>query len=369
MEDIANGRSWYWITETFSSTYGSMLNLVNGINTLKTLCKDTTLLGSFLENHDNPRFPSLTSDMALAKNAIAFTMLTDGIPIIYQGQEHHLNGSGVPQNREAIWLTKYDTSAPLYKFITALNQIRTWAIRKDSKYVTCKAEPVYHDTSTIVMRKGSNKTQLVSVLSNLGTSGPCYTLVLPAVNTGFSPNQSLVEVLGCSFCKTNPMGDLEVEMSAGAPRVFYPTSQLQGSGICPSLTSFSNVKPSSTVKPKACPTTMIPTSTCSQPASVAITFEDIVSTIYGQTIKVTGSVSLLANWSPANAIALSAANYTNNNHEWFGTVSGFAPGTVFQYKFINVAPDGTVTWEADPNHTFAVPTCVATAVIPNTWQT
>lgn len=307
--------------------------------------------------------------MALAENAIAFTMLTDGIPIIYQGQEHHLSGSGVPVNREAIWLTEYDTSAPLYKFITGLNQIRSWAIKKDSSYVTYKAEPVYHDDSTIVMRKGSNGTQVLSVLSNLGASGPCYTLVLPAADTGFAPSQSLVEVLGCSFYKTEANGDLQVEMSAGAPRVFYPTSHLQGSGICPSLTSFSNVKPSSTIKPKACPTTMIPTATCSQPASVAILFEDVVTTVVGETIKVTGSVPLLASWSPANAIALSAANYTDSNHEWFGTVSGFTAGTVFQYKFIKVAADGTVTWEADPNHIFRVPACVATAVISNTWQT
>ena len=56
-------------------------NPVNGINEMKSDCLDTTLLGSFMENHDNPRFPSLTSDLSLAKNAIAFTILQDGIPI------------------------------------------------------------------------------------------------------------------------------------------------------------------------------------------------------------------------------------------------------------------------------------------------
>ena len=54
---------------------------MNGINTMKSDCSDTTLLGSFMENHDNVRFPSLTSDLSLAKNAIAFTILADGIPI------------------------------------------------------------------------------------------------------------------------------------------------------------------------------------------------------------------------------------------------------------------------------------------------
>jgi hypothetical protein len=72
---------YYWITQAFESTSGSISNLVNGVNALISDCLDTTLLGTFMENHDNPRFPSLTSDLSLAKNAIAFTILADGIPI------------------------------------------------------------------------------------------------------------------------------------------------------------------------------------------------------------------------------------------------------------------------------------------------
>lgn len=48
---------------------------------MKSTCADTTLLGSFMENHDVARFASVTSDFSLAKNAIAFTILADGIPI------------------------------------------------------------------------------------------------------------------------------------------------------------------------------------------------------------------------------------------------------------------------------------------------
>jgi len=40
-----------------------------------------------------------------------------------------------------------------------------------------------------------------------------------------------------------------------------------------------------------------------------------------------------------------------------------------RYKYINVASDGAVTWEADPNHTYTVPATCATAVtVSNTWQ-
>jgi alpha-amylase len=73
--------SYFWIFQAFTTTSGSISNLVNGINTMKSDCSDTTLLGSFSENHDQPRIPSVTSDMSLDKNAIAFTILADGIPI------------------------------------------------------------------------------------------------------------------------------------------------------------------------------------------------------------------------------------------------------------------------------------------------
>lgn len=340
-----------------------MSNLVNGLSTMKSECSDTTLLASFLENHDNPRFPSLTSDMSLVQNAIAFTMLTDGIPIVYQGQEQHLAGSAIPFNREAIWLTQYNTSTPLYKHITALNQIRTRAIKQDTGYLTYPATPVYYDQSSIVMRKGSAGSQVVSVLSNSGAHSPCYTLTLTTFETGFTAKQSLVEILGCTFYTTDSLGNLEVSMSGGAARVFYPTTQLRGSGICPSLTSFGSTNSSSTVSTKACPTT------CSQLTSVAILFEDVASTVWGETIKVVGSVPALQNWNPNNGIALSAWNYTIDNHEWYGTVSGFTAGSVVQYKYVNVAANGTVTWEAGPNHTVTVPSCVATATVKDTWQT
>jgi alpha-amylase len=48
-------------------------------------CDDPTTFGVFSENHDVERFPTITNDTALVKNVLAFTILSDGIPIIYQG--------------------------------------------------------------------------------------------------------------------------------------------------------------------------------------------------------------------------------------------------------------------------------------------
>ncbi|KIM98961.1 glycoside hydrolase family 13 protein [Oidiodendron maius Zn] len=232
MSGVLNYPSYYWITQAFQSTSGSISNLVNGINQMKDTCGDTTLLGSFLENHDQPRFASLTSDFSLAKNAIAFSILQDGIPIVYAGLEQHYAGGAVPNDREALWLSGYNTNAELYTWIAQINQIRNQAIYKDNSYLTYKAYPIYSDTTTIALRKGFDNAQIISVYSNLGSGGASYTLTLPSSDTGFTANQALVEIGGCTSLSTDGSGNLAVAMGGGLPRVYYPAAQLSGSGIC-----------------------------------------------------------------------------------------------------------------------------------------
>jgi len=184
------------------------------------------------ENHDVVRFASLTSDLSLAKNTIAFTILQDGIPIIYAGQEQHYSGGEVPYDREATWLSGYNTDAELYKWTAAVNQIRNQASYRDPAYLTYQAYATYFDSSTLVLRKSS----MISVFSNQGTSGSSYTLTLPTAETGFTASQALIEVMSCTAYTTDSSGNLAVAMASGLPKVFYPLDQLTGSAVCTSLT-------------------------------------------------------------------------------------------------------------------------------------
>jgi len=110
-------------------------------------------------------------------------------------------------------------------------------------------------------------------------------------------------------------------------------------------------------------------SSCTAATSVAVTFDEIVTTIWGQTIKICGNDSILQDWNTGSAIPLSASQYTSSDPLWDVTIT-FPAGEVIQYKYINVASDDSVTWEADPNHTYTVPATCATAVtVSNTWQT
>jgi alpha-amylase len=221
LDGLLNYPLWYPLTAAFSSTSGSISDLVNQVNTIKSDCKDSTLLGTFLENHDNPRFAGLTSDLSLRKNAIAFTILADGIPIIYEGQEQGYTGGADPANREAVWLSGYSTTSTLYNFIAKVNQIRNQAIYKSADYLTYMAYPIYSDSSTIAMRKGFDGNQIIGVFSNLGASGASYILTLG--NTGYAGGESVVEILTCTTLTTDSDGNIAVTMGGGLPKVSHAT--------------------------------------------------------------------------------------------------------------------------------------------------
>ncbi|KAI7976123.1 hypothetical protein EIK77_008141 [Talaromyces pinophilus] len=116
-------------------------------------------------------------------------------------------------------------------------------------------------------------------------------------------------------------------------------------------------------------TTSTSTTACTTPTSVAVTFDEIATTTYGENVFIVGSISQLGSWNTNNAIALSASKYTSSNNLWYATIN-LPAGTTFQYKYIRKETDGTIKWESDPNRSYTVPSgCgVSTATENDTWR-
>lgn len=362
LDGVLNYPIYYQLLYAFQSTSGSISNLYNMISSVASDCADPTLLGNFIENHDNPRFASYTSDYSQAKNVISFMFFSDGIPIVYAGQEQHYSGGADPANREAVWLSGYSTSATLYSWIASTNKIRKLAISKDSAYITSKNNPFYYDSNTLAMRKGSVAgSQVITVLSNKGSSGSSYTLSLSG--TGYSAGATLVEMYTCTTLTVDSSGNLAVPMVSGLPRVFVPSSWVSGSGLCGDSISTTATAPSATTSATATRTA------CAAATAIPILFEELVTTTYGESIYLTGSISQLGNWDTSSAIALSASKYTSSNPEWYVTVT-LPVGTSFEYKFVKKGSDGSIAWESDPNRSYTVPTgCAGTTVtVSDTWR-
>ncbi|GAB1312582.1 hypothetical protein MFIFM68171_02792 [Madurella fahalii] len=146
----------------------------------------------------------------------------------------------------------------------------------------------------------------------------------------------------------------------------YQTGQIYLS--CADIAITDGTGPSTTLATSTRSTAATPSPSCSAVNTVAVTFKQRVTTVTGQTIKIAGSIPQLGNWSPSAAPALSAAQYTSSDPVWTYTIN-LAAGTTFEYKFINVAGNGAVSWENDPNRSFTVPQgCETSVVADSSWK-
>ncbi|PIB03036.1 Alpha-amylase A type-3 [Cercospora beticola] len=374
MPGALNYPVYYWLIRAFSSNTATMNELANNIQWLNATCQDTTLLGNFIENHDQARFPSITKDIGLTKNVIAFTVLNDGIPVVYQGQEQGFSGATDPYNREPLWTSFYSTKSTLYTFYSALNGARRLAINKDSTYASSKSTVWYSDAQTIVTRKGASNAYLISLFTNRG-AGNNGNIILPAAKTGIQPGTKFTDLLSCEVFSADTSGNLAISITNGLPRALYITSALTGSDTC----AYTNTALASTPNPVRVPTattaSRIISSTarpqsCQTASTVSVTFNQKVTAKWLESISVVGSIPQLGNWNPPQGFNLSAAGYTSTSPIWSGTIK-LSAGTFFEYKFIkyNSTSNTALTWEADPNRKYTVPrSCATSVVVPGSWQ-
>ncbi|KDN37894.1 hypothetical protein RSAG8_09868, partial [Rhizoctonia solani AG-8 WAC10335] len=233
MDAVLDYPSWFAITQAFASTTGNIALIAQNIPETQKYFKNGGIsTGAFLENHDQPRFQSWTTDLSLVKNAMAYTFVTDGIPILYYGQEQGYTGGNEPASREALWFTSYQTqNKPLVEHVVKLNAVRKAAIAGDSKFLSTQMKLVANNTHNIAVQKG----KLLTALTNVGSKGAAENFEL--TGTGYSANEQLVDVLSCTNVTADASGNVNVALKGGNPQVIIPVSQLSGSGLCGSAKS------------------------------------------------------------------------------------------------------------------------------------
>ncbi|TFK46032.1 alpha-amylase [Heliocybe sulcata] len=187
--------------------------------------KDVGLLGNFLENHDVSRWANVSVDPQSLYNAMTFTFMSDGIPIVYYGQEQYFHGASDPYNREPLWPSKY-TNTTAYQIITTLNKLRNFLVNGTDDWLHSEAQLLTTAPHGISVMKGN----VVSILTNIG-SPPANTSV--AVYTPWENNYATTDVLSCRQWAVGSNGTVDVEYTKGGqPVVLVPSDQLKGSGLC-----------------------------------------------------------------------------------------------------------------------------------------
>lgn len=230
MPSVFNYPIFYPLTRAFNSTSGSISALTDMISTVSSTFNDSTLLGSFLDNHDNPRFESTVTDAALIKNAQTYPFVTDGIPYAYYGSEQGFTGGAEDYlNREPMWPSGYKTDTDIYKLFTSLNLARSAAGNASSNFFATKASVVASSNNDLAIKKGP----MLAVLSNRGSSGSGS---LTVNNAGYSANEELFDVISCTSTKADGSGNVAATITNGAPQVFLPLSARSGN-LCSQLNS------------------------------------------------------------------------------------------------------------------------------------
>ncbi|PSR70436.1 hypothetical protein PHLCEN_2v13687 [Hermanssonia centrifuga] len=247
LDAVLDYPNWFTLTSAFSTSSGNISALVATVESSQSAYKNSDFyVGSFLENHDQPRFQSLTQDQALIKNAMTWPFVQDGVPILYYGQEQGYTGGADPANREALWLSGYEEDKPLVTHVKTLNAARKAAASANSNFYSTAVKILSSTPNSMAV----SKPPMLALLSNKGSSSsPEWTVA----SAGFSPNEQLVDVLTCSSVTADSNGGITVQGSGGMPQVLMPISALSKSGtVCPKVAT-GQASSASTLK------TMLPT--------------------------------------------------------------------------------------------------------------
>ena len=355
------------------------------------------------------RLLSVNNNNNRLHEALAFILTCRGIPSIYYGDEQYLHndtgGGGDPYNRPM--MSSFSTTT------TAFNLIHSLAALRQSNpalaYGTTQQRWINSDVY-IFERKFFNDVVLTAINKNetTGTSVTGLNTALPAGSysdylSGLLGGPGITVSGGSVAAFTLPAHTVAVWQStatASAPQVgsIGPTVgqpglkvTIAGKGFgastgsvlfgasAASITSWTDTSVTFTVPSVAngvyqvqlknsggtAANTIQFTVLTAKLIPVTFTVNNATPTSTGDYIFLAGNTVELGTWSTTWDTAVGpmvCPNYPN----WFIN-AGMPAGTTIQFKFIKIAANGAVTWEAGNNHSYTVPTS-GTGFVTVNWQ-
>jgi alpha-amylase len=173
--------------------------------------------------------------MSAAANMVTYLMTHDGIPVIYYGQEQHLDGGTEPYtNRAALWEYEYDETAILYKLIAKLNLFRRHVARNYAGYLTTESTTIDVQANSIAFAKGGDsQPKVITVLTNKLSDADDFKVDLCDTTAhGYAAGDALFDVIACKDVSVQSNGCIEAWIADGEPVVLFKKSELTGSTIC-----------------------------------------------------------------------------------------------------------------------------------------
>ncbi|PCH38712.1 glycoside hydrolase family 13 protein [Wolfiporia cocos MD-104 SS10] len=226
LDSILNYPMYGALVEAFAIPGSRNISALNNkIAQSKAMFKDTGLMGNFLEDQDLPRWANFSVDKQSLYNAMVFNFMSDGIPIVYYGQEQGFNGSGDPWNREPLWPSGYANTST-YQLMSTLNMFRNFLVNGNTGWLNSSMKVL----TTTPYGIGFIKGDVVTILTNIG-SPPQNVSV--AVYTPFQEEIATTDILSCRQYVVGSNGTVVVSYEGGgAPAILCPDELLHNSGLC-----------------------------------------------------------------------------------------------------------------------------------------
>ncbi|ELR25454.1 acidstable alpha-amylase [Acanthamoeba castellanii str. Neff] len=203
----------FWTLRSVFQQKQSMNQLQSTFFSYQSQFADMDLLGTFIDNHDNARFLSGTSDYKLYQNAITYTLMAQGIPIIYYGTEQGYDGTNDPNNRESLWQTRFSTQNPLYQLIRTIV-----SYRKQAQVWQYPQVQRYSDDTFYAFTRGTTFVALTNAGSNSGT------LMRTITYHPYKEGTKLCEIFYPTDCVVVQNGSFPVYLDNGESKIFYPVN-------------------------------------------------------------------------------------------------------------------------------------------------
>lgn len=371
-------------------------------------------LVTFVDNHDMPRFLSVNNNTNRMNEALAFLLTSRGIPSIYYGEEQYLHndtgGGGDPYNRPM--MSSFSTTTTAYSLIQQLS-----ALRQQNPALAYGATQQRWINSDVYIfeRKFFGDVVLTAINKNDTTGYSIGGLLTALPAGGYSDYLSaLLGGVGITVSSgsggNNPVATFNLPAhsvsvwrataSAAAPQVGSIGPTVGQPGLKVTIAGKGFGASTGSVLFGTTPATIQSWSD----TSVTFTVPSVANGIYQVQLKNSGGTAgntiqftvLRASLIPVtftvnNATPTSTGDYiflTGNSVElgswsttWDGAVgpmlcpsypnwfldASMPAGTTIEFKFIKIAANGAVTWEAGSNHTYTVPAS-GTGFVNVNWQ-
>ena len=362
----------------------------------------------FVDNHDMSRFLTLNNNYDRLHEALAATLTTPGIPIIYYGTEQYLHndtsGGGDPYNRPM--MNSFSTTTTAYNEIKTLSALRhsnpalaygTYQQRWINNDVFIYERQFYNNVILVAVNKGSSSYAISGLNTNLPNGsyndylgsllhgGTAINVSNGAVgNFTLGANQVSVWQYTASENATPSIGSIGPNLSKPGDKVIIDG---QGFGSSTGTVKFGTTSATVNSWSAHSITVTVPnvaggmdnvqvcTAGCSNnyqtrissAAQVAVTFtvNNAPSTNYGDNVYLSGQFDELGNWGTTTTTAIGPLNDPNYPN-WFIMASVPACWNM-QFKFLIIRADGSIQWENGSNHSYTAP-CSGTGYINVNWQ-